>query len=152
MPSKFSDLDSLVGLTSLQIKGNNTIPGGDFPASLFATGSLTSVDIEYTALQGSFASIDVSQSPTLQSVKLVNNLNLGSSLPDFSKNGKLNTLWVFQSALRSKLMLNRAITGQGITSLDESKLPASLSYLDLSFNSLGGSLPSFSSLTSLSVL
>jgi hypothetical protein len=62
------------------------------PASVFSLANLTTLDIEYTALSGSLAQMDLSKASRLDSLVLVNNLQLGPGLPRLNSNTQLRTL------------------------------------------------------------
>ncbi|KAL7423949.1 Delta(24)-sterol C-methyltransferase [Cryptotrichosporon argae] len=130
-------LDDIVSLQALHLMGNSSIPTGTFPSSLLSLTNLSTLDIEYTALQGPIASATWSAAAALETLYLVSNAGLGTSVPDLSANTGLVTL---------------AITKQGLTNSSASTLPSSLTYLDLSYNALGGIVPSFAQLTALQTL
>ncbi|ELU43402.1 leucine rich repeats (2 copies) domain-containing protein [Rhizoctonia solani AG-1 IA] len=119
-----TELSSISTLTSLKITGNGDLPSGSLPA----LRSLTNLDLENTGLS-SFADDAFSAVNTLNSLTLVRNLKMGSSLP--SSIGSLSL---------------RIVNGQALTSLDivlsSSSLASSLQTLDLSSNSIASTLPS----------
>ncbi|ORY31636.1 hypothetical protein BCR39DRAFT_87556 [Naematelia encephala] len=87
-----SSLANMVSLESFSIMGNSSTPTGAFPAELLALTNLTTIDLEYTALTGPVDSLDFPPAQNLTSLYLVNNQQLGSTLPDLSKNSLLVTL------------------------------------------------------------
>ncbi|WVQ74334.1 hypothetical protein IAR50_003933 [Cryptococcus sp. DSM 104548] len=138
VPDELPDtLANVYALEALHLTGNSSIPTGDFPSSLFQLPNFTTLDLEYTALTGSIDSAPFSDVPGLVTLTLISNTNLGSTMPDLSSNTKL---------------LTAVVTGQSLTDANADKLPSSLTYLDLSYNSLTGQIPSFSQLTSLNTL
>ncbi|ODN73367.1 hypothetical protein L202_07906 [Cryptococcus amylolentus CBS 6039] len=138
VPDELPDtLGNVYGLKALHLTGNSSIPTGEFPSSLFKLLNFTTLDLEYTALTGSIDSVSFSDAPGLVTLTLISNANLGTTMPDLSSNTKL---------------LTAVVTGQSLTDANADKLPSSLTYLDLSYNSLTGQIPSFSQLTSLNTL
>ncbi|RXK40806.1 hypothetical protein M231_01865 [Tremella mesenterica] len=132
--------DSLINIISLQtlhLTGNSSIPSGPFPNALTKLSNLTVIDIEYTALTGPLSNDAFESASKLQALFLVYNAQLGTTLPNLVNSKSLTTL---------------AVTGQRLTNISVDQLPSSLTYLDLSFNSLSGQIPSFSQLTSLQTL
>ncbi|KAI9633745.1 uncharacterized protein MKK02DRAFT_38401 [Dioszegia hungarica] len=137
VPYRFpTTIGQIPTLTTFRIKGNSSIPSGPFPASIISP-TLVTLDISDTALQGPIASIDFKPAQSLNTLYLANNPILGSGVPDLRTNGKLLTL---------------AMTGQLLSNVTEANLPSSLTYLDLSYNSLSGQIPSFLSLSGLKTL
>ncbi|CAD6589231.1 MAG: hypothetical protein TREMPRED_005302, partial [Tremellales sp. Tagirdzhanova-0007] len=130
-------LENLVTLRTLHIIGNSIIPSGAFPLALLSSATLETIDIENSALTGPLSSVDFIQAKGLTTLNLVNNQELGTTLPNLSGNTQLLTL---------------VLTGQGLTNFSADALPGSLTYLDLSFNSLSGIVPPFTQLTSLRTL
>lgn len=142
-----SSLSSLVGLQTLSITGDGNIPAGSITSSsanassVLSLSTLRTILFQSTALTGPLPDTIFSTS-NLTSVQLVNNAHLGQSLPSslFALPG-LKTL---------------AVNGQGLTqslaslfSSASSGLKSSLTTLDLSSNSLSGSIPDFSGFTAL---
>ncbi|KAF8757551.1 hypothetical protein RHS01_03431 [Rhizoctonia solani] len=121
-----TELSSISTLTSLKITGNGDLPSGSLPA----LRSLTNLDLENTGLS-SFADDAFSAVNTLNSLTLVRNLKMGSSLP---------------SSIGSLSLRSLIVNGQALTSLDivlsSSSLASSLQTLDLSSNSIASTLPS----------
>ncbi len=106
LPTTLSDL---VALQSLHITGNSTIPStsiasltesfagtpslvGEFPAALLSMPDLETLDIEYTSLTGPLSTVEFGRATGLKTLYLVNNQELGTSLPSLSGNSKLVTL------------------------------------------------------------
>ncbi|WWD19835.1 hypothetical protein CI109_104302 [Kwoniella shandongensis] len=138
VPSQLPDtLGNIYALQALHLMGNSSVPSGSFPSSLLSLPDFTTLDIEYTSLVGPIDSAPFSSAKGLTTFVLVNNANLGKTMPDLSTNTKLLTV---------------AVTGQSSTDGKVDKLPSSLTYLDLSYNSLSGQIPSLSQLTNLKTL
>jgi hypothetical protein len=107
VPSTLSDsLGNIISLSAIKLLGNHSIPskpyhryeieswytGGEFPGRLFQLQNLTELNFEYTALTGPLPD-RFDGMPALKSMTLVNNQQLGPSIPDLSSNRALNTLW-----------------------------------------------------------
>lgn len=126
----------LVGLKSFKLIGNNDMPTGSIPSSLFTLSNLTNIDIQSTSLtslpERSFDSLT-----SLNSILLSSNAKLGSSLPSLKNLKRLRTL---------------SATGQNLNSIDITSLPSSLTYIDLSYNSLSGEIANLTSLSALTTL
>ncbi|KAK8853406.1 hypothetical protein IAR55_004112 [Kwoniella newhampshirensis] len=138
VPSQLPDtLGNIHDLQALHLMGNSSVPTGNFPSSLLSLPSFITLDIEYTALIGPINTAPFSQAKGLTTLVLVNNANLGTTMPDLSSNSALLTV---------------AVTGQNLTDGKVDKLPGSLTYLDLSYNSLSGQIPAFDQLTTLRTL
>ncbi|WWC72208.1 uncharacterized protein I206_106169 [Kwoniella pini CBS 10737] len=130
-------LGNIYALEAIHVLGNGSVPTGKFPSNLLSSPNLKTIDIEYSALSGSIDQAPFSNANTLNTLVLVNNPNLGNTLPDLSGNTDLLTV---------------VVTGQGLVEPKADKLPSSLTYLDLSYNSLSGQIPSFDQLTNLNTL
>ncbi|ADV23915.1 conserved hypothetical protein [Cryptococcus gattii WM276] len=130
-------LENVYALKALHLLGNSSVPTGDFPSSLLSLPYFETLDLEYTAITGKIDTAPFSSATGLVTLVLINNPQLGTSMPDLSSNIKLVTA---------------AVTGQGLTDAKVNKLPSSLTYLDLSYNSLSGQIPSLSQLASLKTL
>lgn len=131
-----ASLSGLVSLKSFKLIGNTATPSGTLPAALFALSNLTNIDIESTSLTGlSTQSFD--KLTQLTSLVLSSNAKLGTSLPSLSA---------------AKGLLTLAVTGQSLNSVDTTSLPSSLTYLDLSYNSLSGQFADLTLLSSLTTL
>jgi hypothetical protein len=65
--------------------------GGEIPGRLFQLRNLTELNLEFTALTGPLPS-NLDGVPQLRSLTLVNNQQLGSSVPDMRDNGALQTM------------------------------------------------------------
>jgi hypothetical protein len=65
--------------------------GGEIPGRLFQLQNLTELNLEYTALTGPLPD-RFDGMPALKSMTLVNNQQLGPSIPDLSSNRALTTL------------------------------------------------------------
>jgi len=106
VPSTLSDsLGNIVSLSAIKVLGNHSIPsepynhirnrakvsGGEIPGRLFQLRNLTELDFEYTALTGPLPD-GFDGMPALKSLTLVNNQQLGPSIPDVSANRALTTL------------------------------------------------------------
>ncbi|WWC91908.1 uncharacterized protein L201_006858 [Kwoniella dendrophila CBS 6074] len=138
VPNELPDsLSNIWALEAIHIMGNGSVPTGKFPSSLLSKPNLKTIDIEYTALSGPIDQSPFSSTKSLNTLVLINNSNLGNSLPDLSNNQELLTL---------------SVTGQGLLDGKFDKLPKSITYLDLSYNSLNGQIPSFTQLNSLNTL
>ncbi|KAK4689563.1 hypothetical protein P7C73_g533, partial [Tremellales sp. Uapishka_1] len=130
-------LANLVGLQELHLIGNSTIPMGAFPSALFSLPSLNTLDMESTALTGPLATEALSNATALTELYLTNNHQMGTTLPSLASSTKLLTL---------------AVTGQGLTNVSAGDLPSSITYLDLSYNSLSGQILSLGQMTALTIL
>ncbi|OCF34250.1 hypothetical protein I316_04203 [Kwoniella heveanensis BCC8398] len=138
VPDEISDtVGNIYALEALRILGKTSVPAGSFPTSVLSLPNLKTIDLEYTAIRGSIDQVPISAAKGLTTLVLVNNPNLGRKMPDLSSNEALKSL---------------AVTGQGLEDARVDKFPSGITYLDLSFNSLSGDIPTFSSLTSLSTL
>ncbi|WRT70035.1 uncharacterized protein IL334_007028 [Kwoniella shivajii] len=138
VPHELPDtLSNIWALEGIHIMGNSTVPTGKFPSSLLSSTNIQIIDLEYTALQGPIDGLSFTTANALTTLVLVNNPNLGNALPDLSNNDKLLTL---------------AVTGQGLSDAKVDRLPSGITYLDLSYNSLSGQIPSFNQLNSLNTL
>ncbi|WVF67301.1 hypothetical protein IAT40_002052 [Kwoniella sp. CBS 6097] len=138
VPDEITDtVGNIYALEALRILGNTSVPAGSFPTSVLSLPNLKTIDLEYTAIKGSIDQVPFSDAKGLTTLVLVNNPNLGKKMPDLSSNEALKTL---------------AVTGQGLEDARADKYPSEIAYLDLSFNSLSGDIPTFSSLSSLSTL
>jgi len=106
VPSSLSDsLGNIVSLSAIKVLGNHSIPGesrhevvndtdisgGEIPSRLFQIQNLTELNFEYTALTGPLPD-RFNGMPALKSMTLVNNQQLGPSIPDLSSNRALSTL------------------------------------------------------------
>ncbi|WVQ84764.1 hypothetical protein IAT38_006921 [Cryptococcus sp. DSM 104549] len=130
-------LGNVYALQALHLFGNSSVPTGNFPSSLLSLPNFATLDLEYTALSGTISSAPFSKAAGLVTLVLVSNANLGTTMPDLSSNTKLMTV---------------AVTGQSLTDAKADRLPSSLTYLDFSYNSLTGQIPSLSQLTALKTL
>lgn len=143
-----SSLSSLVGLQTLSITGDGNIPGGPItPSSSNATSVLSvstlhSLSLQSTALTGPLPDTIFDASPNLTSVQLVNNAHLGQNLP--------SSLFALPG-LKALVVNGQGLT-QSLSSLfsgASSGMKSSLATLDLSSNSLSGSVPDLSGFTAL---
>ncbi|WVN90885.1 uncharacterized protein L203_106130 [Cryptococcus depauperatus CBS 7841] len=130
-------LGNIYALSALHLSGNVSVPRGQFPSSLLSLPDFDTLDLQHTSLIGPIDSKDFSTAKGLVTLVLVDNPNLGDVMPDLSTNNKLLTV---------------VVTGEKLTNTRIDKLPSSLTYVDLSYNSLSGQVPSFSHLTSLKTL
>ncbi|OWZ35940.1 hypothetical protein C351_05006 [Cryptococcus neoformans c8] len=138
VPTALADtLGNVYALKALHLIGNSSVPTGNFPSSLLSLPYFQTLDLEYTAITGRIDTAPFSSATELTTLMLVSNSQLGTSMPDLSSNTKLVTA---------------AVTGQGLADAKADKLPSSLTYLDLSYNSLSGQIPPLSQLTSLKTL
>ncbi|WOO81525.1 Leucine-rich repeat receptor protein kinase EMS1 [Vanrija pseudolonga] len=130
-------LANLVSLNLLHVNGNSSLPAGPFPTEVLSLRNLTQLYISDTALTGAPLAVNSSSLP-LQSITLIGNPAFGNAVPDASKFDKLQTL---------------VITNQNLSRpFDASLIPPSVTYLDLSYNNLSGSIPDLSRLSSLATL
>ncbi|KAJ9107444.1 hypothetical protein QFC21_000897 [Naganishia friedmannii] len=129
-------MKDLVALQSLKIVGNSAIPSGSIPDSAL-TSTLKTIVIESTALTSLSTKAFAGSFATLQTLLLISNAKLGNSLPDFSSATSLQTF---------------SVTGQSLTENPVAKIPKTVTYLDLSYNSLSGTVPDFPGLSSLKSL
>ncbi|WVW86369.1 hypothetical protein I302_108414 [Kwoniella bestiolae CBS 10118] len=130
-------IGNIWALEAIHIMGNGSVPTGKFPSNLLSSSNLKTIDLEYTALSGPIDQAPFSSAKSLTTLVLVNNPNMGNTLPDLSGNTGLLTL---------------AVTAQGLVDAKTDKLPSGITYLDLSFNSLSGIIPNFSQLSNLNTL
>ncbi|KAG8952754.1 hypothetical protein FRC04_003677 [Tulasnella sp. 424] len=137
VPTEIPDqVQFLVGLTSLKITGDNTVPSGSL-SPLLAISSLQSLDLEQTGLQASmndqttFASLSA-----LTSLTLVKNTGItvqGNSVAGITGMNLKSLILNFQSIPDNTLTLLAASTSNPISS--------SLSTLSLSNSNQAGSIP-----------
>lgn len=141
-------LSSLVGLQALSITGDGNIPAGPVApssanaSSIFSLSALHNITLQSTALTGPLPDATFANSHNLTSVQLVNNAHLGQTLP--------SSLFTLPSL--NALVVNGQSLTQSLTSAFSSAssgLKSSLTTLDLSSNSLPGSVPDFSEFTAL---
>ncbi|KAH7925290.1 L domain-like protein [Leucogyrophana mollusca] len=137
-----NELGSLTGLESLQVIGGNSIPAGALPSSFTNLTALANLKLQATAITSLPDSL-FSSLKAVTTLTLVNNANMGTSLP--------STLT--QLSLQN-LVVNSQQLGNPLSSLSSSSsLQSSLQLLDLSSTSLTGTIPSsistFSALTQL---
>ncbi|WVR09611.1 hypothetical protein IAU60_006683 [Kwoniella sp. DSM 27419] len=138
VPSELSDtIGNIWALEELRVLGNSAVPAGTFPTSVLSLPNLRMLDLEYTGLRGPIDSAPFAQAKSLTTLVLANNQNLGKTMPDLSGCDQLATV---------------AVTGQVLQDAKVDHLPGGLTYLDLSFNSLSGDVPTFANLPSLSTL
>ncbi|WVQ66681.1 uncharacterized protein L199_004870 [Kwoniella botswanensis] len=130
-------ISNIWALEAIHIMGNSSVPTGKFPSNILSSQNVKTIDLEYTALSGPIDQVSFSTARNLNTLVLVNNPNLGNTLPDLSGNTALLTL---------------AVTGQSLVDARTDKLPSGITYLDLSYNSLSGTIPNLSQLSSLNTL
>ncbi|OCF77612.1 hypothetical protein I204_01604 [Kwoniella mangroviensis CBS 8886] len=130
-------ISNIWALEAIHIMGNSSVPTGKFPSNILSSQNIKTIDLEYTALSGPIDQLSFSTAKNLNTLVLVNNPNLGNTLPDLSGNTALLTL---------------AVTGQSLVDAKTDKLPSGITYLDLSYNSLSGTIPNLSQLSSLNTL
>lgn len=131
-----ASLSGLVSLKSFKLIGNTATPSGAVPSALFSLSNLANIDIESTSLTG-LATQSFDKLTQLTSLVLSSNAKMGTSLPSLSA---------------AKGLLTLAVTGQSLSAVDTASLPSSLTYLDLSYNSLSGQFADLTSLSSLTTL
>ncbi|KAL7413489.1 hypothetical protein BDY24DRAFT_415083 [Mrakia frigida] len=118
-----SAIGNLVALQTLEIYGNTVagIPSGALPTTLYSLSKLTSLTIESTSITTPIPNSAFSQTTNLQSLTLRYNAGFGTSLPTGLGGTSLTTL---------------IVNGQSLSGGQFAYLPSSLTYLDLSYNSL----------------
>ncbi|KAI5455372.1 hypothetical protein NCC49_000186 [Naganishia albida] len=131
-----SSFKYLVALESLKIVGNSKSPSDTIPEGILPS-TLSTIDIQATNLVSLSVESFAGSIEKLHTVMLVSNAKLGNSLPDLVGASSLQTL---------------SVTGQSLTEDPSKKLPRSLTYLDLSYNSLSGAVPDLAHLASLKSL
>ncbi|XP_062005625.1 receptor-like protein 7 [Rosa rugosa] len=139
----------LQSLSEIRIESNNLSTA--VPAFLSNFTNLTSLRLMNSGLHGTFPE-KIFQVPTLQIIDLIGNKELRGSLPDFSKNGAVRSLFLAGTAFSGLLpesignlkmlskvdLSNCSFTGpipKSMESLTE------LVYVDMSANKLNGSVP-----------
>ncbi|KAM5560485.1 receptor-like protein 7 [Rosa sericea] len=142
----------LQSLSEIRIESNNLSIA--VPKFLSNFTNLTSLRLMNSGLYGTFPK-EIFLVPTLQIIDLIGNQELRGSLPDFSKNGALRSLFLAKTAFSGLLpesignlkmlskvdLSNCSFTGpipKSMESLTE------LVYVDMSANKLSGSVPSLS--------
>jgi hypothetical protein len=102
-----ASLTSLIFLETLHILGNSSVPSmsgltfdeivlmtlaGTFPSALLQLPQLKTLDIEYTALTGPLPPDVFAKASKLNSLLLINNVQLGSTLPSVAACTRMVTL------------------------------------------------------------
>jgi hypothetical protein len=138
-----SSLSNLVGLQAFYLTGGNTIPAGSIVTpstnSVISLSYLHTISIQATSLTGPIPDNAFAASANLTSVTLVNNPQLGDSLPSSLFNASLITL----------VVNGQSLSGQPFPSSGPGKAAQTLKTLDLSSNSLSGPLPNLSNFSAL---
>ncbi|KAF8316036.1 RNI-like protein [Clavulina sp. PMI_390] len=143
----------LVAVKTLSITGDGNVPTGSIfvssstnstsnVTSVFAMPSLQTLTVQSTALTGPLSDDFFKQSTNLTSLTLVKNPQLGSSLP--------SSLFTSPAQLKSVIVNGQSLSSAGgaITAASNA-VKSSLTTLDLSTNSLSGSIPDFSAFSAL---
>ncbi|KAG8995234.1 hypothetical protein FRB90_000227 [Tulasnella sp. 427] len=131
------EMQFLVGLTSLKVTGDNTVPSGSL-TSILSISSLQSLDLEQTGLQASMDDqTTFSTLSALKSLTLVKNAGItiqGNSMAGITGMGNLKELVLnFQSVPANALDL--------LTASSSNPISSSLSTLSLSNSNQAGSIP-----------
>jgi len=134
-----NEIGSLTGLQTFQVIGSNAFPAGSLPASFTNLTAITTLHLESTAISALPDNLFTALK-SVTTLALVKNTQMGSNVPSS----------VFQIPLQ-----NMVITGQNISNplqaiSSSSSLQSSLKFIDLSGDSLTGTIPS--SISSLSAL
>jgi hypothetical protein len=120
------EIGALTGLTILSIVGDGNVPAGKPPAELSSLPSLTSLELESTAL-----SVSPDISTTLTSYQLIKNAAMSPTLPAS----------VFSSSLTSLVINSQPLTNPLAQIAASSGLQSSLKVLDLTQTQLSGTVP-----------
>ncbi|KAI0774819.1 L domain-like protein [Trametes elegans] len=138
-----SEIGGLTGLTSLQIVGDTNVPGGTLPSSFTNLTSLTSLDLQSTAVTAIDANL-FSSLNQITTLTLVKNTKMGGDLPSS----------LFALPLQNLVVNDQSVSSDTLSNIVSSNsLQGSLKLLDLSATSLSGAIPaSISAFTALTEL
>jgi len=137
-----SELGVLSGLQSLDVIGNNAIPGGSLPTTFANLTSLSSLHLEATAMTSMPDNIFTTLT-SITTLTLVRNPQMGNSLPSS----------ISQTSLQNLIVNGQTLTNPLANLASSSSLRSSLKLIDLSTTSITGAIPAsistFSALTEL---